>query len=81
MFLMEYIGYVLAQVKRSGNSFVIRVPREEMERIGVAPDEYVEVQIRAVDVRPRLTVTLRTVAEDVLAHPETVEALARLADA
>jgi antitoxin component of MazEF toxin-antitoxin module len=52
MFLMEYIGYVLAQIKRSGNSFVIRVPREEMERIGVAPDEYVEVQIRAVDVRP-----------------------------
>jgi antitoxin component of MazEF toxin-antitoxin module len=50
---------VITTIRRSGNSFIIRVPREEMERIGVKEGEHVSVEIRAIDVRPRLPRDLR----------------------
>jgi antitoxin component of MazEF toxin-antitoxin module len=78
---MEYNRFMIAMIRKSGNSFVIRVPREEMERLGVGPDEYVSVAIQPIDIRPRLPADLRQIADEVLAHPETAQALALLADA
>jgi antitoxin component of MazEF toxin-antitoxin module len=71
---------MIAMIRKSGNSFVIRVPREEMERLGISADEYVSVAIQPIDIRPRLPADLRTVADAVLARPETAEAFAVLAD-
>jgi antitoxin component of MazEF toxin-antitoxin module len=72
---------VITTIRKSGNSFVIRVPREEMERVGVKPDEHVLVEIRPIEIRPKLTPQLQAIAEDIRAQPATVRAIARLADA
>jgi antitoxin component of MazEF toxin-antitoxin module len=72
---------VITTIRKSGNSFVIRVSREEMERVGVKPDEHVLVEIRPIEIRPRLTPQLQAIAEDILAQPATARAIARLADA
>ena len=78
---MRYTRSVITTIRRSGNSFVIRVPREEMERAGVRPDEHVLVEIRPIEIRPKLTPQLQSVAEQILARPGTSEAIRRLADA
>jgi len=70
---------MLTTIRRSGNSFVIRVPREEMDRIGVAEGEPVSVEIRAVDVRPRLPRDLRRIVGTEIAM--SASAFQRLADA
>ncbi len=70
---------MLTTIRRSGNSFVIRVPREEMERIGVEEGEPVSVEIRAVDVRPRLPKDLRPAVDTEIAN--SASAFQRLADA
>jgi death-on-curing protein len=66
---MRYVGYnrsMITTIRRSGNSFIIRVPREEMKRVGVKPDEHVLVEIRPLDIRPKLTPRLQTVADEIL---------------
>ena len=78
---MEYNHYMITTIRKSGNSFIIRVPREEMERVGVSPNEHVLVEIRPVDIRPKLTPRLQSVADEILARPTTAEAIRRLADA
>ena len=72
---------MITTIRRSGNSFVIRVPREEMERLGVVVDELVAVEIHPVDIRPRLTKPLQAIADNLLDRPATARALAQLADA
>jgi len=52
-----------------------------MERAGVRPDEHVLVEIRPIEIRPKLTPQLQSVAEQILARPGTSEAIRRLADA
>ena len=76
---MRYNHRMLTTIRRSGNSFVIRVPREEMERIGVEPGEAVSVEIRAVEVRPRLPKDLRASVDAEIAH--SASAFERLANA
>ena len=74
------MGWV-AKVGRSGNSFVIRIPREDLEREGIALGDYVLVSLQAVDIRPRLKPELRASMDRMLAKPETAQAIGRLADA
>jgi antitoxin component of MazEF toxin-antitoxin module len=70
---------MITTIRRSGNSFVIRVPREEMERIGIEEGEHVLVEIRALDVRPRLPKDLRASVEAEI--PLSKRAFERLANA
>jgi len=70
---------MITTIRRSGNSFVIRVSREEMERIGVEEGDYVNVEIRALDVRPRLPKDLRASVEAEI--PRSKRAFDRLANA
>ncbi|MBV8942599.1 MAG: AbrB family transcriptional regulator [Chloroflexi bacterium] len=70
---------MITTIRRSGNSFVIRVPREEMERIGVQEGEHVSVEIRALDVRPRLSADLRASVDAEIAR--SARAFERLANA
>jgi antitoxin component of MazEF toxin-antitoxin module len=70
---------MITTIRKSGNSFVIRVPREEMERAGVKPDEHVLVEIRPVEIRPRLTPRLQSIADEILARPETADAFRLMA--
>ena len=70
---------MITTIRRSGNSFVIRVSREEMERIGVEEGDYVNVEIRALDVRPRLPKDLRASVEAEI--PRSKRAFDRLVNA
>jgi len=72
---------LITRVGRSGNSFVIRIPREELEREGIALGDYVLVSLQPVDMRPRLKPQLKASMDKMLGKPETARAIARLADA
>ena len=78
---MDYTRSMIAKIARSGNSFVIRVPREELQRVGVKLNDYVLVTIQPVDIRPRLGADLQALVDARLQQPETAEAVALLADA
>jgi antitoxin component of MazEF toxin-antitoxin module len=71
---------MIGTIRKSGNSFVITIPREEMERVGVDAGDHVLVEIRPVDIRVRLTPELTRMADELLEHPETSAAFALLAD-
>jgi antitoxin component of MazEF toxin-antitoxin module len=75
----DTIMAMITTVRRSGNSFIIRVPREEMERIGIQEGEHVSVEIRALDVRPRLPNDLRASVDAEI--PLSKQAFDRLANA
>jgi antitoxin component of MazEF toxin-antitoxin module len=72
---------MLTTIRKSGNSFIITVPREEMQRVGVTVGEHVLVEIRPVDVRPRLSADLVEGIEARLRQPEIAEAIDLLANA
>jgi antitoxin component of MazEF toxin-antitoxin module len=42
-----------AQVRKWGNSFAIRVPKSEMERLGLHEGDHVEVSMRKAATRAR----------------------------
>ncbi len=49
---------MIGTLRKSGGSIVVSIPREELERVGARAGDIVEVQIRPVDLRPRLTPAL-----------------------
>ena len=49
---------MISTLRKNGGSIVVSIPREELERVGAHEGDMVEVQIRPVDVRPRLTPSL-----------------------
>ena len=83
LYLLRYMVYsewhMITTIRRSGNSFIIRVPREELERIGVQEGEHVSVEIRALDVRPRLPRDLLSSVDAEI--PLSKQAFERLASA
>jgi antitoxin component of MazEF toxin-antitoxin module len=50
---------VTGKLRRSGNSFIVTVPRDEVERLGLKEGQLVSVDVRAVEVRPLLAADLR----------------------
>jgi antitoxin component of MazEF toxin-antitoxin module len=53
----------IGKLRRSGNSFIVTVPRDEVERLGLTEGQMVAVEVRPVDVRPSLTPDLREAFE------------------
>jgi len=54
---------VLATLRKSGNSVVVTIPREELEAAGVSAGDTVSVTSRSVDVRPRLRADMRAIID------------------
>jgi antitoxin component of MazEF toxin-antitoxin module len=54
---------MISTLRKSGNSIVVSIPREELERVGVQIGEQVSVEIRPLDIRPRLAADLREAAK------------------
>ena len=50
---------VTGKLRRSGNSFIVTVPREEVERLGLVEGQTVAVEVRPAEIRPVLTPELR----------------------
>jgi antitoxin component of MazEF toxin-antitoxin module len=54
---------IIQKIRRSGNSYVVTVPREEIERQGLREGDIVGVEFRKMELRPALTPSLRAAAE------------------
>lgn len=67
----------VTNLRRVGNSSVVTVPREEMERLGLEEGQSVTVEVRPADLRvePRLAGDLRSSLERVKARPGLKKAL------
>ena len=59
---------MIATLRKNGNSVVVTIPREELERVGAREGDLVDVQIRPVDIRPRLTPSLEAALKIELEH-------------
>ncbi|MBI2321013.1 MAG: AbrB/MazE/SpoVT family DNA-binding domain-containing protein [Chloroflexi bacterium] len=42
------------KLRRVGNSYVVTIPREEVERLGLKEGELLAVEVRPLEVRPVL---------------------------
>lgn len=54
---------ITAKLRRSGNSFIVTVPREEVDRLRLVEGQLVAVEVRPMEVRPVLTDDLREAFE------------------
>lgn len=54
---------ITQRLRRAGNSYVVTIPRAEVERLGIHEGDLVAVALQPVEVRPVLTPELRAVAE------------------
>lgn len=54
---------VVQKVRRSGNSYVVAIPREELERLQLKEGDLVGVEFRKLEVPPQLTPELHEAAE------------------
>lgn len=55
---------IIQKLRRSGNSLVVTVPKEEVERLGLEAGDQVSVEIYPVEVRPVLPPEVRTAFEE-----------------
>ncbi|HEX5500966.1 MAG TPA: hypothetical protein VFW96_00005 [Thermomicrobiales bacterium] len=58
------------KVRRVGNSYVVTVPREEIERQGLQEGDLVGVEVRKLETWPALSPDLRAAAEESWAEHE-----------
>lgn len=67
----------VSTLRRVGNSAVVTVPREEMERLGLHEGQSVTVEVRpaALHVQPQVAADLRPSLERVKARPGLKKAL------
>jgi antitoxin component of MazEF toxin-antitoxin module len=54
---------VTAKLRRVGNSFVVTVPREEIERKQLKEGQLVSLEVNAVEVRPVMSPDVREAFE------------------
>ncbi len=62
---------IVQKIRRSGNSYIVTIPREELERQGLSEGEMAIIEVRAAEIRPRLPSRLRTLAEQSWQEHET----------
>ena len=68
---------VTQQVRRSGNSYVVTIPREEMERLHLQEGDTVAVQLNKVRLQIELPDDVHAAAERVLErHGAAIDYLA-----
>ena len=54
---------ITGKLRKSGNSLIVTVPRDEIERLGLVEGQMVTVEVHPVEVRPALTPDLREAFE------------------
>ena len=66
------------QLRKSGNSFIVTIPKDEVERRGWQEGQLLGVQLTELEVRPVLSPELAEVVDELLDEHE--DALRYLAD-
>ena len=56
---------IQAQVRKSGNSFVVTIPKSEMERLGLDEGQMVALDITPLELKPVLPPDLASVVADI----------------
>lgn len=69
---------MIQKVWKTGNSLVVTIPRDEIERQGIAEGELVEVVVHKVEIRRALTPVMQAALDESLAEDQ--EALRYLAE-
>jgi putative addiction module antidote len=54
---------ITAKLRRTGNSIVVTIPKDELERLGVGEGDLVGIDVRRVEVRPVLPDDVREAFE------------------
>ena len=80
-YYMAYVDYthamIVSTVRRSGNSIVVSIPREELEAAGVQIGDQVSVTLRPIEIRPRLRADLQAAVDaEILRSAEAFDYLA-----
>jgi antitoxin component of MazEF toxin-antitoxin module len=44
----------MQQIRRSGNSLVVTIPKDEVDRLGLAEGDFVQIQLMPMELRPAL---------------------------
>jgi antitoxin component of MazEF toxin-antitoxin module len=55
---------ITSKLRKSGNSYIVTVPREEIERQGLFEGQVLAVEVRPVEMRPILNPELREAFEE-----------------
>lgn len=53
----------IQKIRRAGNSYVVTIPKEEVERQGLQDGDLVGLEVRKLDPRPALTPELAAAME------------------
>jgi antitoxin component of MazEF toxin-antitoxin module len=69
---------ITGKLRRSGNSYIVTVPKEEVDRLRLVEGQLVSVEVRPMEVRPVLSPELREWIDEVF--PRHAAALRSLAD-
>lgn len=66
------------QLRKVGNSFVVTIPKDEVERRGWKEGQFLAIQVTEMEVRPVLSPELEAIVDDLIDKHE--DALRYLAD-
>ncbi len=69
---------ITQQLRKTGNSYVVTVPKEEVERRGWQEGQLLAVQLSELEIRPVLSPELGAIVDDLLDEHE--DALRYLAE-
>lgn len=61
---------ITQQLRKSGNSYVVTIPKEEVERHGWREGQLLAVQVNALEVRPVLNRELQDVVDRLIDEHE-----------
>lgn len=61
---------MIQKVWKTGNSFVVTIPRDEIERQGIAEGELLEVTVHKVEIRRALTPAMQAALDESLAEDQ-----------
>lgn len=51
------------KLRRAGNSYIVTIPREEVERLGLHEGQLLAVEVRPVEIRPALASDVQAASE------------------
>ncbi|CAA9566057.1 MAG: hypothetical protein AVDCRST_MAG59-3050 [uncultured Thermomicrobiales bacterium] len=54
---------IVQQLRKSGNSYVVTIPKEEVERHGWKEGQHLAVELTEIELRPTLRPQLREILE------------------
>ena len=55
---------IFRKLRKSGNSFIVTIPKDEIERLGLEEGQMLAIDVRPAELRPVLSDELREAAEE-----------------